>query len=115
MAKHFFTSESVTEGHPDKLCDQISDAVLDAIIVHISLQSVLQRFERTVLLNIFVLTVKLRLLLNMMMIKSLALILFSSQHNTMKMFHSKPYAKTLLNMLLSQLFLLNSIRIQEYL
>ena len=31
MAKHFFTSESVTEGHPDKLCDQISDAVLDAI------------------------------------------------------------------------------------
>ena len=32
MAKHFFPSESVTEGHPDKLCDQISDAVLDAII-----------------------------------------------------------------------------------
>ncbi len=31
MAKHFFTSESVTEGHPDKICDQISDAVLDAI------------------------------------------------------------------------------------
>ena len=30
--KFFFTSESVTEGHPDKLCDQISDAVLDAII-----------------------------------------------------------------------------------
>ena len=29
--KYFFTSESVTEGHPDKLCDQISDAVLDAI------------------------------------------------------------------------------------
>ncbi|MBN1261188.1 MAG: methionine adenosyltransferase [Anaerolineae bacterium] len=29
--KFFFTSESVTEGHPDKLCDQISDAVLDAI------------------------------------------------------------------------------------
>ena len=28
----FFTSESVTEGHPDKLCDQISDAVLDAIL-----------------------------------------------------------------------------------
>ena len=27
----FFTSESVTEGHPDKICDQISDAVLDAI------------------------------------------------------------------------------------
>ncbi len=30
--KYFFTSESVTEGHPDKLCDQISDAVLDAIL-----------------------------------------------------------------------------------
>ena len=28
----FFTSESVTEGHPDKVCDQISDAVLDAIL-----------------------------------------------------------------------------------
>ncbi len=32
MARHFFTSESVTEGHPDKICDQISDAVLDAIL-----------------------------------------------------------------------------------
>ncbi len=32
MAKHFFTSESVTEGHPDKICDQIADAILDAII-----------------------------------------------------------------------------------
>lgn len=32
MAKHYFTSESVTEGHPDKLCDQIADAVLDAIL-----------------------------------------------------------------------------------
>ena len=31
MAKHLFTSESVTEGHPDKVCDQISDAILDAI------------------------------------------------------------------------------------
>ena len=31
MAHHLFTSESVTEGHPDKICDQISDAVLDAI------------------------------------------------------------------------------------
>ena len=29
--KRLFTSESVTEGHPDKLCDQISDAILDAI------------------------------------------------------------------------------------
>lgn len=32
MAKTLFTSESVTEGHPDKICDQISDAVLDAIL-----------------------------------------------------------------------------------
>ena len=33
-SKHrYFTSESVTEGHPDKMCDQISDAILDAILV----------------------------------------------------------------------------------
>ena len=32
MAHHLFTSESVTEGHPDKICDQISDAILDAIL-----------------------------------------------------------------------------------
>ena len=32
MKEHIFTSESVTEGHPDKICDQISDAVLDAIL-----------------------------------------------------------------------------------
>ena len=32
MSHYFFTSESVTEGHPDKVCDQISDAVLDAIL-----------------------------------------------------------------------------------
>jgi len=32
MAKHLFSSESVTKGHPDKICDQISDAVLDAIL-----------------------------------------------------------------------------------
>src|SRR5258706_10495655 len=31
-AQHLFTSESVTEGHPDKLCDQVSDAILDSII-----------------------------------------------------------------------------------
>ena len=30
--RHVFTSESVTEGHPDKVADQISDAVLDAIL-----------------------------------------------------------------------------------
>ena len=32
--RRFFTSESVTEGHPDKVCDQISDAVLDAVLSH---------------------------------------------------------------------------------
>lgn len=32
MGKYLFTSESVTEGHPDKVCDQISDAILDAIL-----------------------------------------------------------------------------------
>ena len=32
MSKFLFTSESVTEGHPDKICDQISDAILDAIL-----------------------------------------------------------------------------------
>ena len=31
MSEYLFTSESVTEGHPDKLCDQVSDAVLDAV------------------------------------------------------------------------------------
>ena len=32
MARHLFTSESVTEGHPDKICDQISDAILDELL-----------------------------------------------------------------------------------
>ena len=32
MEKHLFTSESVTEGHPDKICDAVSDAVLDALM-----------------------------------------------------------------------------------
>ena len=32
MVRKLFTSESVTEGHPDKICDQISDAVLDALL-----------------------------------------------------------------------------------
>ena len=32
MSKQFFTSESVTEGHPDKICDQISDGILDALL-----------------------------------------------------------------------------------
>ena len=32
MEKRLFTSESVTEGHPDKICDQISDAILDELM-----------------------------------------------------------------------------------
>ena len=32
MQRHIFTSESVTEGHPDKMADQISDAILDAVL-----------------------------------------------------------------------------------
>ena len=32
MGDFLFTSESVTEGHPDKICDQVSDAILDAIL-----------------------------------------------------------------------------------
>ena len=32
MSTYVFTSESVTEGHPDKICDQVSDAVLDALL-----------------------------------------------------------------------------------
>ena len=32
MEKRLFTSESVTEGHPDKICDAISDAILDALV-----------------------------------------------------------------------------------
>ena len=34
MPRHLFTSESVTEGHPDKICDQISDAILDEILTN---------------------------------------------------------------------------------
>ena len=33
MSNYLFTSEAVTEGHPDKVCDRISDAVLDAVMV----------------------------------------------------------------------------------
>ena len=32
MKSYFFTSESVTEGHPDKICDQIADGILDAVM-----------------------------------------------------------------------------------
>ena len=32
MSKYLFTSESVTEGHPDKICDKISDSILDAML-----------------------------------------------------------------------------------
>ena len=46
--KSFFTSESVTEGHPDKLCDQISDAVLDAILAQDPLGRVACETEKSV-------------------------------------------------------------------
>ena len=39
MEKLLFTSESVTEGHPDKMCDAISDAILDALLEHASGES----------------------------------------------------------------------------
>ena len=39
MEKRLFTSESVTEGHPDKMCDQISDAILDALLEPRSLRN----------------------------------------------------------------------------
>ena len=32
QGRYLFTSESVTEGHPDKICDQVSDAILDAVL-----------------------------------------------------------------------------------
>ena len=35
MERRLFTSESVTEGHPDKMCDAISDAILDALMSRI--------------------------------------------------------------------------------
>ena len=34
MSIRYFTSESVTEGHPDKICDQISDRILDELLKH---------------------------------------------------------------------------------
>ncbi len=40
MFKRFFTSESVTEGHPDKVCDQVSDAILDALLEQDSMSRV---------------------------------------------------------------------------
>ena len=36
MERRLFTSESVTEGHPDKMCDAISDAILDALMAPVS-------------------------------------------------------------------------------
>ena len=37
MERRLFTSESVTEGHPDKMCDQVSDAILDALMEKIQI------------------------------------------------------------------------------
>ena len=45
MANYLFTSESVTEGHPDKICDQISDAVLDAMLQGLSLIHIYRRAD----------------------------------------------------------------------
>ena len=42
-----FTSESVTEGHPDKICDQISDAVLDALLEQDPMRDVYKRQVKT--------------------------------------------------------------------
>ena len=41
MKINFITSESVTEGHPDKICDNISDAILDNLIVQDPIQELL--------------------------------------------------------------------------
>ena len=38
MKDYIFTSESVTEGHPDKICDQIADAIVDAALLKIHIQ-----------------------------------------------------------------------------
>ena len=46
MKKYLFTSESVTEGHPDKICDQVSDAVLDAILSNPYLLNAIQALWR---------------------------------------------------------------------
>ena len=43
MSRYRFTSESVTEGHPDKLCDAISDSVLDALLAEAGQQA--RRFQ----------------------------------------------------------------------
>ena len=40
MSKYLFTSESVTKGHPDKICDQISDGILDELIKQDSMSRV---------------------------------------------------------------------------
>ena len=42
---YVFTSESVSEGHPDKLCDQISDAVLDALLAEDPAENPIEFFE----------------------------------------------------------------------
>ena len=54
MDKRYFTSESVTEGHPDKLCDQVSDAVVDEILRHDpAARAACECTASTGLLNIF--------------------------------------------------------------
>ena len=53
MGKRLFTSESVTEGHPDKVCDKVSDAILDAIIKEDPMARVAcETFATTDLINV---------------------------------------------------------------
>ena len=59
--RHLFTSESVTEGHPDKICDQISDSILDAILSKDANARV--ACETTVTTGLVLVAGKLRLLL----------------------------------------------------
>ena len=45
MERRLFTSESVTEGHPDKMCDQVSDAILDALMEKQEVNTVLTQIH----------------------------------------------------------------------
>ena len=44
--RFLFTSESVNEGHPDKLCDQVSDAILDACLAQVEIDAIVTSFCR---------------------------------------------------------------------
>ena len=51
--RYLFTSESVTEGHPDKVCDQISDGILDAIYKQDYMQKILV-YPDVMIIHIFI-------------------------------------------------------------